>query len=82
MALYQQYDIDELNFENIARGDIVKLKSGGPKMTISGFYVHQNQVYCDWFDGGTRHKSTFSIHVLEYAVDADLGFRKQALEEC
>ncbi len=38
------------------KGDIVKLKSGGPKMTISGF--DHNLAICVWFDDNNEHKFT------------------------
>lgn len=31
-------------------GDIVQLKSGGPKMTVNGF-TGTKQPMCAWFDG-------------------------------
>jgi uncharacterized protein YodC (DUF2158 family) len=30
-------------------GDVVFLKSGGPKMTVTG--IEGNYAYCEWFDG-------------------------------
>jgi uncharacterized protein YodC (DUF2158 family) len=31
-------------------GDVVQLKSGGPNMTISGFYnQNENSMTCTWF---------------------------------
>lgn len=46
----------------IEEGDIVMLKSGGPKMTVTGEAEGDflDKVECQWFDGGKSHCSTFS----------------------
>ena len=48
-------------------GDIVRLKSGGPKMTVEGFkWDHlkncydNNQVQCTWFVEQERHTEYFT----------------------
>ena len=66
-CLLDRRPIMKLDFENITYGDIVKLKSGGPKMTLSSFRASYNQVYCEWFDGGNHKKGTFVMEVLKYA---------------
>ena len=53
--------------QKFANGDVVKLKSGGPKMTISGFNQQkQNNVQlakfkylCLWFDSEGKEKKTW-----------------------
>jgi uncharacterized protein YodC (DUF2158 family) len=45
--------------ELFTAGDVVKLKSGGPKMTISEF-VSQCGVKCLWFDHGQVMSAVFS----------------------
>jgi len=34
----------------IKDGDIVQLKSGGPKMTVNGKGTTSGHVWCTWFD--------------------------------
>lgn len=43
--------------EDIKVGDVVQLKSDGPKMTIDG--EHQGQLHCIWFELATRHEGYF-----------------------
>lgn len=51
-------------------GDIVRLKSGGPKMTVTKIgnefqgYVGKDSVACDWFVRGEHHEQTFPIESL------------------
>ena len=46
------------------RGDVVMLKSGGPKMTID--QIEANQVWCDWFEGSKKISDTFPPTSLEH----------------
>ena len=50
-------------------GDVVRLKSGGPKMTVSSVsdYYGELMVYCDWFDAQKRSTDKFSPLALEMA---------------
>ena len=49
---------------NLNIGDVVKLKSGGPKMTVA--YVYADEITCKWFDEQNRkHEDTFHIDQLE-----------------
>ena len=46
----------------IKPGDVVQLKSGGPKMTVT--QINQETVWCKWFDGEdvkTGHFPVFSL---------------------
>ena len=50
----------------IKAGDIVTLKSGGPKMTVA--WVEDGQAYCEWFDTKFETQSkTFDLNVLALA---------------
>lgn len=52
--------------EKLAIGDIVQLKSGGPKMTVSGFYPNSAlNVVCTWFDGTKREQEKFAENALK-----------------
>ena len=54
---------------NFKIGDIVKLKSGSPSMTITEFgkyrYSDHEQVKCIWFDGKKKCEDIFEKEVLE-----------------
>jgi uncharacterized protein YodC (DUF2158 family) len=48
-------------------GDVVKLKSGGPAMTIAkyGKYSDGEKALCEWFDGkGEVKRDTFADYQL------------------
>lgn len=56
--------------EDLKEGDTVQLKSGGPKMTISGIGLYgmgstKKQANCVWFEGPKKHESLFELHALE-----------------
>jgi len=44
-------------------GDVVKLKSGGPAMTVSELAV--TQVWCMWFEGTEQKQAIFPVDALE-----------------
>jgi uncharacterized protein YodC (DUF2158 family) len=49
-------------------GDVVMLKSGGPKMTVeySGTDTYNRAaVWCDWFEGNKKVSNTFPPTSLE-----------------
>jgi len=53
-------------------GDIVQLKSGGPKMTIEGIgrygmVATSDNASCVWFEGKNVKKAVFEIHMLTKA---------------
>jgi uncharacterized protein YodC (DUF2158 family) len=50
----------EPNFEV---GDVVKLKSGGERMTVEG--VEDGYVHCVWFDGRKPERGTFPAKALD-----------------
>lgn len=52
------------------KGDVVVLKSGGPKMTVDSYAWHGNYesndtVVCFWFDGNERNEGTFNQETLK-----------------
>ena len=53
--------------EQFKVGDVVRLKSGGPKMTITaiGDHLGEQKAWCSWFDGTKELKGTFTIGALE-----------------
>lgn len=49
-------------------GDVVQLKSGGPKMTISKVQTEPDGMYanCDWFEGTKPNTGYFPLLSLKY----------------
>jgi uncharacterized protein YodC (DUF2158 family) len=43
----------------LKRGDIVKLKSGGPAMTVIRLTL-RGYIFCQWFESGKLHCARFS----------------------
>ena len=52
-------------------GDIVRLKSGGPVMTVDWVNQGEAQAHCVWMRDETPMKYTFSIAALEAAKPPD-----------
>jgi uncharacterized protein YodC (DUF2158 family) len=54
---------------NFNIGDVVKLKSGSPKMTIDDIgkynYDDKDKAKCIWFDGSKRFEDIFAFETLE-----------------
>ena len=44
-------------------GDVVKLKSGGPEMTVD--VVNGSDIRCTWFDGLEAKRFVFQARMLE-----------------
>ena len=56
--------------EELKEGEVVRLKSGGPRMTIAGIGLYgmgstKKQANCVWFDGTKKLESLFELHSLE-----------------
>lgn len=45
--------------DQIQAGDVVVLRSGGPKMTVK--WVSGSECYCEWFDGSKPLGNNFEI---------------------
>jgi uncharacterized protein YodC (DUF2158 family) len=60
------------NYKNFAVGDVVKVKSGGPEMTIESIDDYaavpgaapDYQAKCVWFDGKNRKEGFFKPEML------------------
>ena len=50
---------------NFAVGDVVRLKSGGPRMTVLS--ANGEDVQCVWFEGSTRVQGHFTQAGLKMA---------------
>jgi uncharacterized protein YodC (DUF2158 family) len=63
--------LGEQNYMNEFKpGDVVVLKSGGPKMTVAqAGYDNYNRptVWCDWFEGHKKVSATFPPTSLEHS---------------
>jgi uncharacterized protein YodC (DUF2158 family) len=50
-------------------GQVVRLKSGGPRMTITGIARYGNiphdQAKCVWFEGSNKKEDVFELPALE-----------------
>lgn len=53
--------------DGIKPGDVVQLKSGGPKMTVAS--INAGRAICEWFDGGRREAHGFNLEVLVKVPD-------------
>lgn len=50
-------------------GELVRLKSGGPKMTVDCRMADGQSVNCTWFDdGGKSHTKNFAVASLKKVV--------------
>jgi len=50
--------------EDFEIGDVVQLRSGGPKITVHGL-VSDGDVVCQWFEGNEVHKESFPKEALK-----------------
>lgn len=48
---------------NVVSGSVVRLKSGGPLMTVR--WVQGHDAYCDWFDDNKQVGAKFAVPQLD-----------------
>jgi uncharacterized protein YodC (DUF2158 family) len=58
----------EIKMSVFKPGDVVMLKSGGPKMTVD--QLDGAKVWCDWFDGSKKFSDLFPSTSLEQSKQA------------
>jgi uncharacterized protein YodC (DUF2158 family) len=57
------------NTPAFAKGDVVRLNSGGPKMTVHA--LKGKMLSCQWFDrNGKKHASEFDVEMVTHFVPA------------
>jgi uncharacterized protein YodC (DUF2158 family) len=44
-------------------GDVVALKSGGPRMTIK--FIENGEASCTWFEGGKLSHASFGLEMIQ-----------------
>jgi len=52
-----------MSAEQLKKGDVVQLKSGGPAMTIITFH-EDGDAKCKWFEGSKVHEDWFPPYAL------------------
>jgi uncharacterized protein YodC (DUF2158 family) len=52
-------------------GDIVQLKSGGPKMTVSEVSELTGDVHCQWFAGSKLSRGRFEPNAIELFTEEE-----------
>jgi uncharacterized protein YodC (DUF2158 family) len=57
--------------QTLKLGDVVQLKSGGPRMTVDRVDDDGRLIHCCWFEGATRKTDVFEIFALRL-VDQEL----------
>ncbi len=63
--------------EDFEIGDVVQLRSGGPKMTVHGL-VSDGDVVCQWFEGNEVHEESFPKDALKkIELVTDGGSRRE-----
>ena len=55
-------------------GQVVQLRSGGPKMTVHSL-VSDGDVVCQWFESNEVHQENFPKNVLQNVVEG--GARRE-----
>jgi len=53
-----------INMIDFKPGDLVQLKSGGPKMTVKAIDPENGEAYCQWFVGNMLNRDYFSKEAL------------------
>ena len=50
-------------------GDIVRLKSGGPELTVVSLHMDNGTVECSWFEGEALKQAHFPIEAVREYVE-------------
>jgi len=58
--------------EDFEIGDVVVLRSGGPKMTVHGL-VSDGDVVCQWFESNEVHEENFPKEALKKVEQVAVG---------
>jgi uncharacterized protein YodC (DUF2158 family) len=67
---HSSFRIDNGEHMNFKVGDVARLKSGGPNMTVNRLTAPSG-VSCVWFEGTKKEASTFNQSALEKADESD-----------
>lgn len=55
--------------QTLKPGDVVRLKSGGPRMTVDWIDTDGHEIICTWFKGDERHRDRFGWNSLQLVED-------------
>ena len=55
--------------KDLKSGDVVRLNSGGPKMTVGAIFTGSDSANCQWFDLGRLGEKTFLLTSLTLVKD-------------
>ena len=58
--------------EDFGIGDVVQLRSGGPKMTVHSL-VSEGDVICQWFESSEVHETCFPRDALKKVEQIEVG---------
>jgi len=60
---------------DIKAGDIVQLKSGGPRMTVSKVEQWNGAIRarCEWFSGDKNYNDSFELHLLKVVGEMEMA---------
>jgi len=61
---------DDMAAEEFKAGDVVQLKSGGPKMTVQ--HTGNGNAVCVWFEGNKKVEGSFNMQGLQ--VPREMSF--------
>lgn len=57
--------------QEFQKGDIVQLKSGGPKMTVSDFQHHSGHIVVKWFAGSKMESAAVSPDAIQPYIEPE-----------
>lgn len=72
---------DESSKNELVVGDVVKLRSGGPLMTVASTVRDNGYLLCAWFDNEGVHEWPFDPAALTPDSKVDLNKFRQMLPE-